>query len=259
MKTNIITKLIQLFKPNKDWQSEPTNKDAISTINGIEITYESEAFRIESLGSIYFSIQGISQEKLVELLQFENIRKLNAKDATDYLYKDEDFGKKKTDSSAMKAYVTCELNGWVYLKWKSGIFEDNKYLIEYLMKYTTGVIAYFYVDPYVDGYEWIIAQNNNIIRAFKYDMGNLYIDEGKPVCYEEIEFLRLREKEKEKSFEEWIRTRENPFVSCEEVYAGVVKNTSQHIEELNKDLSSLGDFYVGTVNLKKLQGTTSNS
>jgi hypothetical protein len=221
-----------------------------------EITHDSNNFRIESLGSIYFSIQGITQEKIVEILQFENIQKMSPEGASSYLYAKDDFSMKKADFSKIKAFVSSELNGWVYLMWELGWFEECKFLVEKLMKHTDGVVAYFYVDPYVDGYEWIIAQGKTVIREFKFDMGELYSNVGSPVSEEEIDFISNRKKEKEKNFDEWIESRENPFISCEKVYASIIKNTSQDIEELNNRLDSLDDFYTGTINLNKLRGTT---
>lgn len=235
-------------------ENDSIRKDESSTNNEIEIIYDSDTFRIQSLGSIYFSIQGITQEKVIQILQLENTKKMNPEDATNYLYPKDDLGMKKADLSKIKAYITSELNGWVYLKWELGWFEECKFLVEKLMKYTNGVIAYFYVDPYVDGYKWIIAKNKRIIREFNFDMGELYSNTGKPVCKEEIEFIAIREKENDKDFDEWVKSRENPFISCEEVFMSVIKITSQHIEELNNSLGSLDDFYTGLVNLNKLRG-----
>lgn len=223
-----------------------------------EITHDSKNFRIESLGSIYFSIQGITQEKIVEILQFENIQKMNPEGASSYLYAKDDFSMQKADLSKIKAFVSSELNDWVYLIWGLGWFEECKFLVEKLMKHTNGVVAYFYVDPYVDGYEWIIAQGKTVIREFKFDMGELYSNVGSPVSEEEIDFISNRKKEKEKNFDERIESRENPFISCEKVYSSIIKNTSQDIEELNNRLDSLDDFFTGTINLNKLRGTTKN-
>ena len=66
------------------------------------------------------------------------------------------------------------------------------------MKKTNGTIAFFYVDPWVDAYEWIIANKGKIIKKFIFNNGKLDENFGNPICQAETDFLNFRKKESEK-------------------------------------------------------------
>ena len=222
------------------------------------INKNDNSFLIQGLGSVYFSIQGISQDKIVEIIQLNNKKKRNPEEASNFLYsRNFEDRYQERNLKEIKTYVTSELNGWVYMKWEMYEFQECKLIVEKFMEHTKGIVAFFYVDPYVDGYEWVIAKNGKITRSFNFDMGEIYENYGIPI-QEEIDFLEQRKIESEMEMDKWAKNRKNPLISCEEIYLGVVESTGQNITELNSHLNILEKFYIGTVDLSKIRDTTTN-
>lgn len=218
--------------------------------DSIEITYDNTGnSKISCIATVYFKIEGISPGKVSELIRLENISYQSLNGLNSFLYPPTDEIIRKANKQAIQTIISPMLNNWCYIIWVISWYDGCKNLVQKLCTATDTKISCFFIDPWTAHYFWIIADRGSIIREFEYDE-EIKVDIGLPLCLEEKVFIHNLVASKNETMENWIKNRENPFLSIENVYIELIKRTGQHIELLNTAADNSENYICGTINIK---------
>lgn len=188
---------------------------------------------IHLLGSPYFAIKNSTVFEIIKHLEIKTINILNSHDSFDYLFNEE--LNDKCIGQEVRIIVSEEVNGWNLIYLDRGNFEKYKIIIEKLSKDKKISSNYYYADPYVDGYEWIICTEGNIIREFAYQMCKISKNNGNYLTAIENRFIHNIENKNE-----------DDFVFGGDVFYSIVKKTCDLELEKYKSVTS---FHIGTIKL----------
>lgn len=230
-------------------------EDEHTDYDEIEFTYSTaDNHKISSICCPYFKIEGLSQEKLSEIIQLENREWKSMKEISNFLYPETDEIIRKANKKAIRTIISPNINGWTYIIWSLGRYEDCRELVRQISLHTNTRVSTFHVDPWSAYNYWVIAENGEIIREFE-DHGGVeaHISKGTPVCNAEKYYLARMEKQRKRGFdaEQWATERTSYFSSVEDIYEEMVRATGQHVEILNKYISDDPSFVFGMVNVEE--------
>lgn len=218
--------------------------------DNIEITYDNTGnSKISCLARVNFKIEGLSPEKVAELIRLENISHQSLNGLTSFLYPPTDEIIRKANKQAIHTAISPMLNNWCYIIWTISWSDECKILVEKLCATTNTKVSCFFIDPWSAHYFWIIAEGGTIIREFEYD-GRVVVNNGLPLCPEEDQFIQNLIAEENETMESWIKNRENYFIEIEDVYVELIKKTGQHIELLNT-AADTSNYICGSINIDK--------
>jgi hypothetical protein len=214
----------------------------------ITITYKPGPLDISCLCCNYYCIEGLTPAEVCAITGLRDAQHLNFTEANEkYWARD---GRITGDEFDVEAMISYSLNGWTYLIWRLGWREHCRWLFDILLKAAAKRLNYFYVDPWTGDYHWTLADNGTFYRQFDYDGSEITTNEGAPSEAEQA-FLINHYESRQLSVEEWVAGRKNPFITMERVFTEVVKNSGQHIEELNRHTSPESIFITGTIRVLK--------
>jgi hypothetical protein len=215
----------------------------------IAITYDNSSNgKISCLIAAYFKIEGIAQEKIAEIIKLEKSDPLSIFELSDFLYGKDDDDSAKADTNAIKTIISPLINNWCYIRWTYAWYDECKNLVEKLSTVSNYRISCFMIDPWMAHYFWIVADEGKVIRAFELT-DTIHVNIGLPLCAEEEAFIQKFIDSEKLSVDEWVKNRENPFLSAERVYRPLIKYTGQHIEILNDHMDDSKSYISGTVTI----------
>ena len=157
---------------------------------------EDDTHYIHIQGSPYFAIENMDIKEIALIFNLTDLKIKPCKDAFEYAFEQNYENYNKTESQT-KIIISESINNWNFVYGNHGIFEENRLLIEKMIINDLVKAYYFYVDSCVDGYDWIIAKNQQIIREFEYCMGKFSINKGDYITEIEKAFINNLETKKE--------------------------------------------------------------
>ncbi len=180
-----------------------------------------------------FAIEGISQSKITDLLNFNLVDNLKLKKAEEFIWP---YWQRPNPESKINAIISQDLNGWIFIYWHCDDFELAKNLMTILNSISPKRMNYYSADSVTDNYEWIISENGKIIREFQY-CWNIHSNIGEPITEIESKFIENTNK------------KNTEFVFGEDVHNSIFEKTCGiDLTEFDKDT----EFSVGTFDIEKI-------
>jgi hypothetical protein len=219
--------------------------------SNIEITYNNyENKKISSIATAYFKVEGLSPEKVAGIIRLESINYICTNKISNYLYPESDDIVPKVNTRAIKTLISPLLNNWCYIIWNISRYNECKKIVQKLCSESDNKISCFFIDPWIAHHFWIIAERSSIIRECELN-DSIEVNIGLPLNLEEETYIKNIVDSENLSVEEWVKNRENPFLSIERVYRELIKQTGQHIEKLNTIMDNSENYICGTINIEE--------
>jgi hypothetical protein len=184
---------------------------------------------IHVVGPSYFAVLNIAPYEISSILKLDDVKVTTFEEAYKEFYPF-DFSTPKKYRS--KLLISSSIEGWVFIYSECGIYQYCKKIVDKFLS-SASKINYYYGDSCVDCYEWIITENKEIIREFKYELGEISVNIGECITLLEKKFINE------------IQRDNGEFVFGEDVLTSIVTETcplrKTHFNETDQ-------FFIGFIN-----------
>lgn len=139
-----------------------------------------------------FLFEGIEQADLIKTLDFKEIDTLQLNEALSFIWP---YSDNPNEGNKIKTVISEKLGNWIVMYWNVEMENEIRTVFDKILKVSNKKVNYFNCDSVTSDYQWIIANNGEIIRDF-YSCWNIETNIGKPLTALEEDFIKSFETEK---------------------------------------------------------------